>query len=291
MKKILSLLMVFTLVITVTACKNTKNIVSEQNISVPEESINTEKGENTESISATTDSDVISDNTSSNYETINSELSQSTDSSGNITNSKTEVDANILQCPDFVGKKVDKIIDEYGKIFKLQIEWNRNNQYDYGTVCEQSVKAGSNIKKGDEILLYTSMGAPTVKVPDVYGKAEADAISELKSKGFRVKVENINSSVEKGYVVKTEPLRATVVKENGEIKLYVSTGVPDSSESKTEETNGDKNSWSFYCEYCGVYLGTVGNLKESLSKSKVCSVCNKKMNDEYLYKNGILDQI
>lgn len=134
-----------------------------------------------------------------------------------------------IACPDFVGKKYEEILEnaEYKENFKFDDEWEHNDEYDYGYVYEQSEKEGEKLKKGAKITLYISMGQSTKKVPDVYGKSESAAVSELKSNGFDTVIAEIASEdVEKGLVVKTEPQRTTVVEENTKITVYISTGKP-----------------------------------------------------------------
>ena len=71
------------------------------------------------------------------------------------------------------------------------------------------------------------MGQSTKKVPDVYGKTESAAVSELKSSGFTTVVsEETSEDVEKGLVIRTEPQRTEVVPERAKITVYISAGKP-----------------------------------------------------------------
>lgn len=136
-----------------------------------------------------------------------------------------------IACPNFVGKKYEEIIadDEYKDTFKFKDEWDYSGDYEFGYVFEQSEKEGEKLKKGANITLYVSMGENTKKVPDVYDMTEAAAVSELKAQGFTniEKVEMANEDTEKGKVIKTEPKKTQVVKENEKITLYISTGKPE----------------------------------------------------------------
>ena len=136
-----------------------------------------------------------------------------------------------IACPNFVGKKYEEIIadDEYKNTFKFKDEWDYSSDYDFGYVFEQSEKEGEKLKKGANITLYVSMGENTKKVPNVYGKSEAAAVSELKAQGFTniEKVEMESEDVEEGKVIKTEPKQTQVVKENEKITIYISTGKPE----------------------------------------------------------------
>ena len=136
-----------------------------------------------------------------------------------------------IACPNFVGKKYEEIIadDEYKDTFKFKDEWDYSADYEFGYVFEQSEKEGEKLKKGANITLYVSMGENTKKVPDVYDMTEAAAVSELKAQGFTniEKVEMASEDTEKGKVIKTEPKKTQVVKENEKITLYISTGKPE----------------------------------------------------------------
>ncbi len=131
-----------------------------------------------------------------------------------------------IECPNFVGMTMEEIEeDETYDDFKIKWDYTSNDEYAIGVVCEQSQTAGEKLKSGANITLYVSMGQKTIKVPDVYGKTESYAISELKSKSFKTIIKEIaDDEVEAGLVIKTEPARTTVVAEGTEITVYVSTG-------------------------------------------------------------------
>jgi serine/threonine-protein kinase len=134
-----------------------------------------------------------------------------------------------IKCPDFVGKELSVIKDnkEYKDNFKFEEKWEFQEDFAYGIVYQQSETKGENLKKGAKITLYVSKGQSTRKVPDVSGKTESAAVTELKSNGFKTKiVEMADEDTEKGLVVKTDPARTTTVAEGTEITVYISTGKP-----------------------------------------------------------------
>ncbi len=128
--------------------------------------------------------------------------------------------------PNYIGKTIDEVKeDENYELFNIEWDYVESDEYEIGKVCEQSQNPGKSAKKGANLTLYVSMGQTTIKVPDVYGKTEVYAVSELKSKGFKTVIkEASDDEVEEGLVIKTEPARTTVVAEGAEITLYVSTG-------------------------------------------------------------------
>ncbi len=132
-----------------------------------------------------------------------------------------------IACPKFIGQTLEKVKDneEYNKNFVLKEEWDYDSEYEYGYIFKQDPSNGKKLKKGAEITLYVSMGKSTIKVPDVYGKTESYAVSELKSKGFVTEINEVaDDDIEAGLVVKTEPARTTVVAEGTKITIFVSTG-------------------------------------------------------------------
>lgn len=131
-----------------------------------------------------------------------------------------------IEYPDFVGKTIDEVkaSEEY-KLFDIDWDYTVNDKYDIGVVCEQSQNAGKSAKKGAKLTLYVSMGQSTVKVPDVYGKSESFAVTELNSKGFTTIVkQTADDEIESGLVIRTDPAKSTVVEEGKEIVVYVSIG-------------------------------------------------------------------
>ena len=132
-----------------------------------------------------------------------------------------------IACPNFVGQKLEEVLanKEYTDNFNFKNEWDNNPDYAYGVVYEQSETEGKKLKKDAKITLYVSMGQMTKKVPDVYGKTESAAVTELKTNGFTVNVvEEPSEDVEAGLVVRTDPQRTQVVPEGEKIKVYVSSG-------------------------------------------------------------------
>lgn len=133
-----------------------------------------------------------------------------------------------IECPKFIGMQVEEVENhEYYKnnVFEFKWEHISNDEYEIGVVCDQSHSEGKKLKNGAIITLYVSTGQTNVTVPDVYGKTESYAVSELKSKGFVPVVKEIaDDEVEAGLVIKTDPARTSVLAGGDEIIVYVSTG-------------------------------------------------------------------
>ncbi len=131
-----------------------------------------------------------------------------------------------IECPKFVGMTIEEVKKhENFNSFDIEWEYTASEEYEIGVVCDQSQSAGKKLKNGAAITLYVSTGQTNIKVPDVYGKTESYAVSELKSKGFATVVKEVaDDEVEAGLVIKTDPARTTVMAEGAEITVYVSTG-------------------------------------------------------------------
>lgn len=131
-----------------------------------------------------------------------------------------------IECPKFIGMTIEEVKQhENFNVFDIDWEYTASEEYEIGVVCDQSQSAGKKLKSGASIVLYVSTGQTNIKVPDVYGKPESYAVSELKSKGFATIIKEVaDDEVEKGLVIKTEPARTTVMAEGAEITVFVSTG-------------------------------------------------------------------
>ncbi len=131
-----------------------------------------------------------------------------------------------IECPKFVGMTVDEAKkNEHFSSFDIVWQHVPSDDYEMEIICDQSQPDGKMLKRGAKIILSISTGQTTIKVPDVYGKTESYAVSELKSRGFVTKVKLVaHDEVEEGIVIKTEPARSTVLAGGDEITVFVSTG-------------------------------------------------------------------
>ncbi len=135
-----------------------------------------------------------------------------------------------IKCPDFVGMTLDEAMEKEKDsfdVFDIATDYVYNDEYDVEVICEQSQNAGKMLKKGAKITLLVSLGKKNVKVPDVRGKTESFAITELEAKGFKTIVKEIDDdTVEAGLVVKTDPIPTTVVdlSKDPNITIYISAG-------------------------------------------------------------------
>jgi len=131
-----------------------------------------------------------------------------------------------IECPKFISMTLDEAKkNEHYSSFDIDFEYVSSDEYESGIICDQSQPQGKMLKRGAKIVLSISTGQTTIKVPNVYGKTESYAVSELKSRGFvtTVKLET-HDEVKEGIVIKTEPAYGTVMGGGEEIIVYVSAG-------------------------------------------------------------------
>jgi len=97
-----------------------------------------------------------------------------------------------------------------------------------GNVISQDPAAGTDVPSGSPVNIVVSTGPDTpatVPVPDVTGKAAADAQAELEAAGFTVASEEQESmDVEAGLVIETNPATGTEVAPGETVTMIVSSG-------------------------------------------------------------------
>lgn len=102
-----------------------------------------------------------------------------------------------------------------------------DNNIEKGKVVETLPKIGTAVKEGDRITVVVSSGPEKekVKVPDVKGMTEAEALRQLKDLNFNVGTSYEHSdSVEKGNVISQSIQGNTEVEEGTQISISVSKG-------------------------------------------------------------------
>lgn len=102
-----------------------------------------------------------------------------------------------------------------------------------GAVISTDPAAGEQAEVGSTVVPTISSGPGTVPVPDVSGKTEQEATTELTAAGLTVnptRQPEDSPDFAQGQVTKTDPPATTVLEEGAQVTLFVSTGnvaVPD----------------------------------------------------------------
>lgn len=188
---------------------------------------------NTNTNATTTPSNKTEFDTSSNTSENSTPSSDTT--SGNPQNNSSnpvvsvpETDSSvILDCPNFVGQKVETVFSNtnYTNNFRLEQKWEHNSKYAYGTVYKQSETAGKKLEKYTVITLYISMGSENLNIPDLQGETEAVAVSKLKALGLKVTVKTEKCvGIDKGLVVRIVPKDPNQIVKGSEVTLFISSG-------------------------------------------------------------------
>jgi serine/threonine-protein kinase len=94
-----------------------------------------------------------------------------------------------------------------------------------GHVVRTDPPVGTEVNEGSSVTLYVSRGAKPVTIPDVQGKSQADATSELQALGLLVHpVQQFSDSVPKGDAITTRPGPGTPAHAGDKVTLVVSQG-------------------------------------------------------------------
>lgn len=143
----------------------------------------------------------------------------------------TEIEVN-----DFVGRYYEDVINDSDNsaIYDFTVVYQPDEERDYGIIISQSPEAGT-VKYTSEnkvkIKLVVSSGQMIpgdgeVQIPEIEsGKITATEAERIMSAaGLNVKIQEINSDVTEGYVVKISPEAGEIVKSGSTVKIYVSIG-------------------------------------------------------------------
>ncbi len=168
-------------------------------------------------------------------------------------------DSKNITVPNFVGMTVEQIANnpEY-------LEWFKFNDYNYqynsqpeGYVIDQTLEAGTSVKKGvRDITLTVSRGPRIEPVPDVIGLSRDDAKAKLENAGFvtQYRLEQ-SEDVAAGYVIALDPAD-TELQYGSEIMMIVSNGntpleaveVPDVTRQQLKDAIRDLQELGFLSE-------------------------------------------
>ena len=128
--------------------------------------------------------------------------------------------------PDVVGQKEDiakNTLTEKGLV--VDVEYKKDKNVAEGNVISQSISAGTNVKRSDQITIIVSSGRETIEVANVVGKMRQEAEKILKDQGFQVTaLENYDAAVPAGTIIEQSPKSGTAQLPGETIVLYVSKG-------------------------------------------------------------------
>ena len=189
-----------------------------------------------------------------------------------IVVSKGEEPAASVTVPDLTNctpSEAQDLLNKYG--LKGQAgDSVYNADVEVGHVAEQEPAAGTSAKAGDTITYHLSQGAEQVSVPNVVGDSQSDATSALKSDGFSVNVvQSSSSSVEKGYVISSNPSAGTSADKGSTVTITVSTG--PASVSVPNVVGYDESSAETALKNAGFGVTVTTETSSTVAKGKVIS--------------------
>ena len=163
------------------------------------------------------------------------------------TDTTVEKDTKV-KVPDLLGKTESEAKEELKKYnlgYQI-IGRETSDKYDKGEILSQDPSSGTEVEKNQTIKIKISTGAEPkeVSVPDVRGKAQANAQKILEDANLVVNTEfSFSDSVENGSVISTNPEAGTTVEEGSSVTMYVSKGkeqisVPDVAGSDVDTAAG-----------------------------------------------------
>lgn len=125
---------------------------------------------------------------------------------------------------NYVGMQRSQVeADEKAK--QVKIEWveEYNSEHEAGSVYKQSPAGGRTVKQGQTVTLTVSLGTKYITLQNYTNMAQDTAAQDLKDQGLNVLVvQNVDSSVAVGAVIRTDPAAGETIEAGGTVYLYVS---------------------------------------------------------------------
>lgn len=149
--------------------------------------------------------------------------------------SDAAVSAKLYKVEDFSGKYYSEIIEnKENDVFEIVIKTKQfSTKYPKGTVCSQSVKAGSEKPRDTKIELVISLGPDEIKIANLSGLKETEAKIELLKQGFlydNIEVlEKYDEDREPGVVIDQTPQFGDTVSPDSKVTIYLNSYEGDGS--------------------------------------------------------------
>lgn len=130
---------------------------------------------------------------------------------------------------------------------EVEIGEEYNDSIPAGIIIKQTPESGTEMKKGDSVVLTVSLGAELMSVPNLMGLTIDAATDALKNKNLKLgEVTEISSGKEKGIIVKQSVAADEVVDKNTVVNVWVSKGeesvpAPDNTAISTPDTVAEGN--------------------------------------------------
>ena len=129
---------------------------------------------------------------------------------------------------NYIGMSLSAAREKIDGKFKIKVEEEYSADYAKGLVIRQDPESDTELEEGKTLTLVVSKGTRTedkVSVPEVVGKMEASAKSELEAAGLKVSVKTkYSTDVAKGKVIFQSPGSGNQVTKNSTVVITVSQG-------------------------------------------------------------------
>jgi serine/threonine-protein kinase len=132
-----------------------------------------------------------------------------------------------VAAPDVVGRTEDEAVAAIKRAQLVPVvDRTHHDTVPQGTVIATDPGAGAQVRKGGDVDVSVSEGILTLEVPEVAGKAQADAEAALKTAGLpRGEVtQEYHDTVPQGTVISSSPAAGEVVPHTTAVNLVVSNG-------------------------------------------------------------------
>lgn len=203
---------------------------------------------------------------------------------------ETPVEETVLMIR-VVGKKLDTVKVELLSIgLTPEIEYQESTQYQEGVVMETSVKEGTLVPLGSNVILTVSSGSEGVEVPDVVGLTEAEAVSGLEQKGFVVtKTEAYDQFIKEGSIVTQVPEAQAKVPAGTTVTICISKG-PENTKVRVPDLIGkdEMEAMSLLVE-AGLQMGAVTEVNHEDANLAGCVCYQSYSVGAYVEKDTVVD--
>ena len=129
---------------------------------------------------------------------------------------------------NYIGMSLSAAREKIDGKFKIKVEEEYSADYAKGLVIRQDPESDTELEEGKTLTLVVSKGTRTedkVSVPQVVGKRESSAKSELEAAGLKVFVKTkYSTDVAKGKVISQSPGSGNQVTKNSTVVITVSQG-------------------------------------------------------------------
>jgi serine/threonine-protein kinase len=136
-----------------------------------------------------------------------------------------------IAVPGIVGKSLE---DAEQLLNDSKLHWQLKpveSDEEANIVTDQEPAEGEMVDEGSRVTIYYSQGDTGVTVPDVAGKTESDARTAIEEAKLAVGTtsEEYSSTVDKGRVIRTDPVVGSSVEEGTTVNLVISKGAEGDS--------------------------------------------------------------